>query len=411
MPESPYLSEIFRIVEGAVHLDKDKVRNYAELLAEKLDGDGEKTSARRLRKIVQERSGQLRPSRVERKKALPVDTESRFPLVEEIPPDEAVGSFVFTQEEQASVEEFLGAVTSRDRLENAGIDAGTNLLLYGPPGCGKSHLAAYIAHALSLPMFIARLDGLISSFLGSTSKNIRAVMEFASRTPCVLLLDEFDAIAKLRDDHQELGELKRVVNSFIQNLDNLGSGVVLVAATNHHQLLDKAVWRRFDYLLCLDYPAPDQRAALWDLYAGELGWSRKQRDALADLSTGFSCAAIQAVSMRLRQRVVTGGEEPNLRNAVELLCSLSRGQMPEGNPLSPDLLSDPKVLTHALRERSRELYSFELIGDIAGYSKATVSRFEAELTKDAARSKQQGRKKNATKRRTAVHKGSPAKSG
>ena len=128
------------------------------------------------------------------------------------------------------------------------------MLLYGPPGCGKSRLARYTARKLGLELYVARLDGLISSYLGSTSKNIRALFEFASRTPCVLFLDEFDAIAKLRGDTQELGELKRVVNSFIQNLDTLGTQSVVLAATNHEVLLDAAVWRRFSYRLELSYP-------------------------------------------------------------------------------------------------------------------------------------------------------------
>ena len=381
MASQAYLSELFRIVEGALHLDKTKVQNYAELLAEKLDADGEQSSAKRLRRIIQGYGSQLHPAQFAYKPVLPVDSESRFPLLEEISRLGEVTNFVFTAENHAVINEFLAAVRSHDKLKNAGIDAGTNLLLYGPPGSGKSHLAVYVAHSLSLPIFVARLDGLISSFLGSTAKNIRAVMEFASRTPCVLLLDEFDAIAKLRDDHQELGELKRVVNSFIQNLDKLGDHVVLIAATNHPQLLDTAVWRRFDYLLFLDYPHIEQRLELWRLYAGQIAWSRKQLEALADLSDRYSCAAIKSVSVRLRQRLVTHGDKPSLKDAIRLLCTLSRGQTPEGNPLRPNLLGDIKELTRILRTRNSQIYSFELIGEIAGCSKATVSRVSAGTTK------------------------------
>jgi len=101
---------------------------------------------------------------------------------------------------------------------------------------------------------VARLDGLISSYLGSTAKNIRALFDFAAKTPCVLFLDEFDAIAKVRSDAQEMGELKRVVNSFLQNLDTLGRQSIVLAATNHETLLDAAVWRRFTYRLALTLP-------------------------------------------------------------------------------------------------------------------------------------------------------------
>ena len=96
-------------------------------------------------------------------------------------------------------------------------------MLYGVPGCGKSTVAKYIAQQIGLPLVIARLDALVSSLLGSTSKNIRKVFDFADSRPCILFLDEFDAIAKARDDQHELGELKRVINSLLQNIDSLSS--------------------------------------------------------------------------------------------------------------------------------------------------------------------------------------------
>src|SRR5690242_15749918 len=232
MEKTPYLSEIFRIVEGALRLDAEKVRNYTLLLADKLQQDGDGTAANRLRKMLEETGHQLRPAKLE-STATPVDGESRFPLLQKEEVGEGVSNHLFTESQREAIQEYLSVVRSRGALEAKGIKAITNLLLYGPPGCGKTHLARHIAHELRLPLFSARLDGLVSSFLGSTAKNIRAVLEFASRTPCVLLLDEFDAIAKLRDDQQELGELKRVVNSFIQSLDTLGNHVILIAATNH----------------------------------------------------------------------------------------------------------------------------------------------------------------------------------
>jgi AAA+ superfamily predicted ATPase len=110
-----------------------------------------------------------------------------------------------------------------------------------------------------------------------------------------LLLDEFDAIAKVCDDQQELGELKRIVNSFLQNLDALGTDVTLIAATNHEQLLDPAVWRRFHYQLQLDLPDAEQREKFWAMFSGDIVWSAKELKVLADLSDGFSVAAIETV--------------------------------------------------------------------------------------------------------------------
>ncbi len=108
----------------------------------------------------------------------------------------------------------------------------------------------------------ARLDGLVSSFLGSTAKNIRKIFDYASKEPCILFLDEFDVLAKIRDDKNELGELKRVVNSLLQNIDNFSEDSILIAATNHAQLLDEAVWRRFTKVLKLDLPNEKLRREL-----------------------------------------------------------------------------------------------------------------------------------------------------
>ena len=105
-----------------------------------------------------------------------------------------------------------------------------------------------------LPLVTARLDGMISSLLGSTAKNIRKIFDFASRQECILFLDEFDVIAKIRDDKNETGELKRVVNSLIQNIDVFSKDSIIIAATNHHELLDPAIWRRFNRVLSVSKP-------------------------------------------------------------------------------------------------------------------------------------------------------------
>ena len=230
------MSELFRIVNGALRLDIDKVRNYTAFLAEKLEKAGDVSSAGRLRKMLEESDHQLRPAGAAFAKVLPVDEDSRFPLIEQVnlktvsePP------VVLGQEQWDTVNEFLSIAKSYAQADVDGLTTSLSLLMYGPPGTGKSRLARHIAKELGLDLYVARLDGLISSFLGSTSKNIRALFDFAAKTPCVLFLDEFDAIAKLRGDSQELGELKRVVNSFIQNLDTLGSHSIVIAATNHQE--------------------------------------------------------------------------------------------------------------------------------------------------------------------------------
>lgn len=374
MAPNQYLSELFRIIEGAIRLDGEKVKNYALFLADKLENDGDKTGARRLRSIIGKEIQKLHPVNVEQKKPFPVDGESRFPLLEKTEVDKNVLNFVFTEPQKKIIDDYLVVIESRAELEANDALAGTNLLLYGPPGCGKTHLVKYIAFELKLPLYTARIDGLISSFLGSTAKNIQAIFEYASKTPCILLLDEFDAIAKFRNDQQELGELKRVVNSFIQNLDSHSSNTILIAATNHEKLLDPAIWRRFDFLLNVGLPDLEQRQRLWEYYAGKLDFHDKHIKVLADLSEGYSGAAIKSTSSRLLQQHIISNMQPTLRDAMTILLSLKPEQNDGKSVIEDGILNDKSKLKKILTSRNPDLYSLTIIGEIAGCSKATMSR-------------------------------------
>lgn len=167
---------------------------------------------------------------------------------------------------------------------------------------------------------------MISSFLGSTSKKIRALFDFAAKTPCVLFLDEFDAIAKLRGDSQELAELKRIVNSLIQNLDTLGNQSIVIAATNHHELLDSAIWRRFSYRLALDFPAADLRRKMWVEFSGGLQFTARKIELLVDLSEGFSGSDIHEVCVRLERRRITKHQSPELKDVFQVLENMGIGE-------------------------------------------------------------------------------------
>lgn len=149
------------------------------------------------------------------------------------------------------IEEFRGA----DLLRRHGMSVRSKLLFCGPPGCGKTLTAEVFAHELGLPLIIARLDAIISSFLGETAANIRKVFETASEQPCVLFLDEFDALARARADGSEHNELRRVVNSLLMLIDRFKGKGFLVAATNLEESLDAAIWRRFDEVVVFELPS------------------------------------------------------------------------------------------------------------------------------------------------------------
>jgi SpoVK/Ycf46/Vps4 family AAA+-type ATPase len=149
------------------------------------------------------------------------------------------------------MEEFRGG----DLLRRHGLTVRSKLLFCGPPGCGKTLTAEVFAHELGLPLIVARLDAIISSFLGETATNIRKVFETASEQPCVLFLDEFDALARARADGSEHNELRRVVNSLLMLIDRFRGKGFLIAATNLEESLDTAIWRRFDEVVAFELPS------------------------------------------------------------------------------------------------------------------------------------------------------------
>lgn len=373
--ENRFLSELFRIVNGALRLDIDKVRNYTAFLADKLEKDGDESSANRLRKMLQDNDHQLRPADARFSSALPVDSESRFPLIERVNLKELNEAPIFLAQDQwDTINEFLSVAKSYGQFSAKDSAGAMSLLMYGLPGTGKSRVARFIANELGLELFVARLDGLISSFLGSTSKNIRALFDFAAKTPCVLFLDEFDAIAKLRGDTQELGELKRVVNSFLQNLDTLGRQSIILAATNHDTLLDTAVWRRFSYRLNLSLPDAELRRNMWVSFLEPIVFVPREITLLADLSEGFTGSDIHEVCVRLKRREISNKKQTELADAFQVLRNLGVGDSAGQRFLAAHSAKNRAELAGTLRTRNAKLYSHSAIASLLGISKATAYR-------------------------------------
>jgi len=167
---------------------------------------------------------------------------------------------VFNQETKAKIERVLDEHRQRQKLAKYGYLPKTKLLFWGPPGCGKTFTAKYLAYELGLPVGLLRLSAVISSFLGDTASHLQRVFNLANTTPMVLLLDEVDAVGKNRDDPNDVGELKRVVNSLLQAMDSFDSSKsIVIAASNHQYLLDPALWRRFDDLIEFSLPTKTER--------------------------------------------------------------------------------------------------------------------------------------------------------
>lgn len=171
---------------------------------------------------------------------------------------------ILTAAVSEAVERLLRERASIDALDAAGLEPTRSALLVGPPGVGKTMTASYVAARLGLPLIALDLVTVMSSLLGQSGQNIRRAIDHARSTPCVFLLDEVDAIAKRRDDAADVGELKRIVNMLLLELDRWPSTSLLIAATNHPELLDRALWRRFDVVIEIPLPDEEMRRRIID---------------------------------------------------------------------------------------------------------------------------------------------------
>ena len=207
----------------------------------------------------------------------------------------------------------LDAVVEENRraelLAAYGLRPRQRLLFYGPPGCGKTLAAGAIGGALGLQLATVRFDALVSSYLGETAANLRRVFEFVERGMLVVLFDEFDAIGKDRDNPQEHGELKRVVNALLQMIDSYRGRSLLVAATNHQYLLDSALWRRFDAVVPFGIPSRQERILMLRMFLRGMADIDLNTDALAGDLAGATGSDIELIATDAARHAVIAGRK------------------------------------------------------------------------------------------------------
>lgn len=250
----------------------------------------------------------------------PRDKDSHLELYDIVEPSISLDDVILPAKQKRLLLQILDEQKENVKLAAHNLPAANRLLLCGPPGCGKTMTANAIANELGLSMAYVRLDGLVSSYLGQTSVNLRKVFSSMENKPIVLFLDEFDAIAKKRDDGNELGELKRVVTALLQNFDNMPDNVFLIAATNHEHLLDPAIWRRFNYVINLGYPDDEQRAVLIEKWLSEYNIEHKlDIKKMTSLTADRSTAQLKELIMATAKRYVTTGNVVTMDDFVEIL--------------------------------------------------------------------------------------------
>lgn len=226
-----------------------------ELLVENRPGE-----AKMIRSLLGDKSKPSMPIEAANLHVLPANRRSGEVLIA-TPKREVHREQVFLNKETADdIDRVILEYRSRLELARHGLPPASKLLFWGPPGCGKTITAQMIASELDIGFGVVRLSSLITSFVGETAANLHRVLSVAATSPMVLLLDEADAVAKNREDRNDVGELKRVVNSLLQAMDEFSSDKsILILASNHQHLIDSAIWRRFDEVIEFTLPDPPQR--------------------------------------------------------------------------------------------------------------------------------------------------------
>jgi SpoVK/Ycf46/Vps4 family AAA+-type ATPase len=292
---------LLKLVDAALNGDNDRIRSIVESIV------AEENQKRHT--VLADELGQLldRP-RQEATATHPAPTTSSEGLLE-IMPKRRLQDLFLANEVRDELSTLIEEQHRADLLRAYNLEPRHRVLLIGPPGNGKTSCAEAIAAELSVPLLVLRYETVITSFLGETGAKIALVLDSARRRHCVLFIDEFDTLAKERGDEHDTGEIKRVVSTLLLLLDQLPSYVVICVATNHSELLDRAVWRRFQIRVELGMPSRARREEQIKAVAERLGMrlARSPRT-IAERLGRTSYAEIEEFLVELRRRQILSGD-------------------------------------------------------------------------------------------------------
>jgi SpoVK/Ycf46/Vps4 family AAA+-type ATPase len=249
---------------------------------------------------------------------IPRDTEKGFPLLEIQNFDKNFDHLIISKETKEQLEQVIREFKDSDILATYNLEYKKKILLCGKPGTGKTFSAQIMSSVLNIPLIYIRFDAIISSYLGETAGNLRKVFDFIEHGTWIVLFDEFDIIGKNRDDNHEHGEIKRVVNNFLQMLDNVKGDSIILAATNHQNILDPAIWRRFDDVVYYNLPDEKSRCQLFEIYLKSI-----KRDKDIDLvefsqtTKGLSPADIKMITEEAMKFAIINSRSSISMNDIE----------------------------------------------------------------------------------------------
>ena len=302
---------LLSIVKSAIGNDSLSLRKAIEALVADERSKNHRILADRLSELLSTQNNQF-------SKTVPIIQNGARDLVFEVVPEKRFSDLVLEKDILEICREVVEEHHRADLLGSYGLEPRHRLLFAGPPGNGKTTLAEAVASELMYPLIVVRYENVIGSYLGETASRLQKVFELARTRKCVIFLDEFETLGKERGDTRETGEIKRVVSSLLLQIDRLPCHTVVITASNHPELLDRAVWRRFQVKISLSAPTREQQIQFIKNFEERTGFRFKMAyNTLADKLGEISFSEIEEFCVDVLRRCILGHTQDNPNDIIK----------------------------------------------------------------------------------------------